>query len=118
MDGAVFWATWPGAVIHLRRACCRGPTSGSKTEILEPPPRPSAGLINREPDARRAAVDRLDAGQPRFHGAAPVMEPPIRGSGWELVVTPCHEGHSATSQCVDQPMLQLSPLVFGLFEVM
>ena len=103
-------------MIHLRRACCRGPTSGLKTEILEP--RPSAGLINRLPDARRAAVDRPDAGQPGFHGAAPVIEPPVRGSGWELVVTPCHEGHSATSQWVVQPMLQQSPLVFGLFDEM
>jgi hypothetical protein len=33
MGGAVLSATWPGAVIHLRRGCCRGATSASKREI-------------------------------------------------------------------------------------
>jgi len=38
---------------------------------IQQPSQNIAGLINRKPDARRAAVDRQDAGRVRFYDSAP-----------------------------------------------
>ena len=51
----------------------------------ETPPRRFAGLIHREADARRSAVDRQDAGQRRFHRSTPVTKPPVHPWGDEKV---------------------------------
>ena len=53
--------------------------AGDEVTIELPSQRP-AGLIHREADARRAAVDRQDAGQRRVHGSTPVTRPPVNRS--------------------------------------
>ena len=65
-----------------------GPAQADAVNLPRKPPlRRSAGLIHREPDARRAAVNRQDAGQPEYHGSTPLIFLTVSGAVRKLVFT-------------------------------